>query len=752
MFLRFFILAILIIPALAPAQDRPAKPVRAGAPSPTEIVYASVTQKKDGDFMYLRGECKIETTETLIKADEIDYNTQTHWAVARGHVHFESFEDGDKLDADHGEYNLQSSEGRFYVVDGTSPGKVNARRGVLSTSNPFYFKGDWLERIKDKYILHDGFVTDCKMPKPWWTLSAPIFDIIPDDRAIAHGMFFRVKRVPLFYATRFYRPLGRNPRQSGFLTPNFGHSSTRGWLLGAGYYLVLGRSYDVSYRAQYFSERGIAHTFEFRGKPSATSYFDINVYGVQDRGQDVNGTIENKAPGFSIQTTGKSEELPLGFEGKFNLNYLSSYLFRQTFSESYNEAISGEVDSVAYAQRHWREEVLTLVVSQTQLFESTTPGDKIEVQKLPEVAFQGRDRTLVAGPLPLWFSFDSSFALTRRQQPTFETANFVPRLDVYPTVSTAFSFAGFHVTPSASLRETWYGDSFASPGVVSSNSILRSSREFNVDLRTPSLAKVFLPPKWMGAKAKHVIEPYAKFQYVGGVSNFNKIILLDANDVLADTTQLEVGVIQHLYVKDAQGNINELATWSLAQERYFNPDFGGALVPGERNVFAATDDLTAFAFLPFARHYSPIVSDLKIAHQHFSGEWRADYDPLLRRFSASTITAGLHYKQWFVNAGPREINGYQSQLPSASQLQSSLGYGSNLRKGFNAAYGLTYDYIKDQLLNMTIQASYNTDCCGFSAQYQRLNFGVRDETQFRISFQVANIGAYGSLRRQDSMF
>jgi LPS-assembly protein len=237
LFLRLHTLLFLVFlaPAAAPAQDRPVKPLRAGAPSPSEIIYTSVTQKQEGDFMYLRGDCKIETTETLIKADEIDFNKETHWAYARGHVHFESFENGDKLDADHGEYNLQASEGKFYVVDGTSPGKVNARRGVLSTSNPFYFKGEWLEQIKDKYILHKGFVTDCKMPKPWWTLSAPLFDIIPDDRAIAHHMVFRVKRVPIFYSTRFYRPLGRNPRKSGFLTPNIGNSSTRGFLLGAGY-------------------------------------------------------------------------------------------------------------------------------------------------------------------------------------------------------------------------------------------------------------------------------------------------------------------------------------------------------------------------------------------------------------------------------------------------------------------------------------------------------------------------------------
>ena len=63
---------------------------------------------------------------------------------------------------------------------------------LLTTTNPFYFQGEWAERIKDKYIVHNGFMTDCKLPKPWWTLNAPLFDIIPDNRAIARHAVYRI--------------------------------------------------------------------------------------------------------------------------------------------------------------------------------------------------------------------------------------------------------------------------------------------------------------------------------------------------------------------------------------------------------------------------------------------------------------------------------------------------------------------------------------------------------------------------------
>ena len=93
----FLALWVLVAPVLG--QPSPIHPLRSGAPAQDEIVIHAVSQKQDGEMIYLKGDCRIETTETLVKADEIDYNRDTHWAEARGHVHFENFVNGDKLEA-----------------------------------------------------------------------------------------------------------------------------------------------------------------------------------------------------------------------------------------------------------------------------------------------------------------------------------------------------------------------------------------------------------------------------------------------------------------------------------------------------------------------------------------------------------------------------------------------------------------------------------------------------------------------------
>ena len=52
-----------------------------------------------------------------------------------------------------------------------------------------------------------------------------------------------------------------------------------------------------------------------------------------------------------------------------------------------------------------------------------------------------------------------------------------------------------------------------------------------------------------------------------------------------------------------------------------------------------------------------------------------------------------------------------------------------------------------------IQTSYNWDCCGVSFEYRRYELGsIRNENQFRFSFTLANIGAFGNLKRQERIY
>jgi hypothetical protein len=112
-------------------------PAKADLPPADEIWLHGIVNESNGEWRYLKGKAHLETSEMQISADEIEYNSDTAWAYAHGHVQMEQFSTGDKLNADHGEYNLQTEEGKFWVVDGTTPAKILTSPGILTTTQPF---------------------------------------------------------------------------------------------------------------------------------------------------------------------------------------------------------------------------------------------------------------------------------------------------------------------------------------------------------------------------------------------------------------------------------------------------------------------------------------------------------------------------------------------------------------------------------------------------------------------------------------
>ena len=722
---------------------------RPDAPGPNDVNITADLQESQGSERHLRGHVRVETIDKKLEADELDYNDETGDVEARGHVRFENYADGSKLQCDHGKYNVNSETGVFFDVNGTSAAKIVARPGLLTTSDPFYFEGKWAERQEDRYIVHDGFVTDCRVPKPWWRLTAPKFDIIPNDRAIAYHAVFRIKRVPIFYVPAYYKSLKKMPRKSGFLTPNVGRSTRFGEMLGISYYWAINRSYDTLYRIQYFTQRGFAHTYDLRGKVKPGTDFNFSLFGVNDRGLRFDDGRVEKQGGYQFSFDGRSD-LPGGWEARAQVNYLSSFLFRQSFSESFHEAIFSESRSVGFLTKHWSTFGVNLVADRQEQFQSTEPDDKIVIRKLPEVEFLGRERQIWSA-LPVWFSLESSAGLLHRTQPTFQTRQYMSRLDFYPRLTGAFHWKGFSLVPSFAVRETSYGSSLQS-GLLSGQNLLRSAREVRIELLPPALGRIYQSPKWLGGnKVKHVIEPRIEYVRVDGINNFDRTIRFDEIDIMSNTNQVTVSLTNRLLVKDKNGVVSEVFSWEVSQSRYFDPTFGGAVITGRRNVVLSSEELDGFAFLNGPRNYSPVVSRLRFQRK-IGLEWRVDYDPLFGHVSNSSFTADVRFSKYFASVAHNQVRTDPLVAPNSNQFSGVFGLGRPNRKGWNAAFNAYYDYKRQILASSTAQVTYNTDCCGISVEYRRFNIGSRDDTQYRVAFAIANIGTFGTLRKQERIF
>ena len=81
-----------------------------------------------------------------------------------------------------------------------------------------------------------------------------------------------------------------------------------------------------------------------------------------------------------------------------------------------------------------------------------------------------------------------------------------------------------------------------------------------------------------------------------------------------------------------------------------------------------------------------------------------------------------------------------------------LGFGDPNHRGWNAGLDGIYNYRDAVIVYSTTQVTYNTDCCGFSVQYHRFKLGLVYDAQWRVAFSIANVGSFGTLRKQDRLF
>jgi LPS-assembly protein len=138
-----------------------------------------------------------------------------------------------------------------------------------------------------------------------------------------------------------------------------------------------------------------------------------------------------------------------------------------------------------------------------------------------------------------------------------------------------------------------------------------------------------------------------------------------------------------------------------------------------------------------------------------------DYDFEAGRVNTSTLLFNHHFGLFTVGGGnaflhvPGQISptGGPPMDEKFNQFLSVLGYGSPGKRGFSAAFNLGFDARADQVQYGSGQLAYNWDCCGVNIEYRRFALAsVRNENQFRFTFSLANVGAFGNLRRGERLF
>jgi LPS-assembly protein len=263
---------------------------------------------------------KIDRAQPLyMQADQLIYDTKNNRVIAQGNV--EVYYNNYILTADQVIYdqdlNKVTAEGNAQLKD---PNGSITRADKLEAVDDFrdafiqslsMVTRDDTRIAAERAIRRDGNVTEfqrgrftpCRneagMP-PLWCLSAA--RIVHDQQAATityQGAQFELFGVPVFYTPYFQHPDPSVKRQTGWLTPSYGHSTTLGHSVEIPYYFALAPNYDFTFRPRVFSDIGVLWQGDWRHK-LASGQYTVNFAVIEDGsglgidGSDWRGSIQTK--------------------------------------------------------------------------------------------------------------------------------------------------------------------------------------------------------------------------------------------------------------------------------------------------------------------------------------------------------------------------------------------------------------------------------------------------------------------------
>jgi len=734
-------------------------PKRARPPSVEATVRLEAEQqRKEGDLFFADGNVEILYQNYRLRADHVQYNAKTYAAAARGHVQMDV--DTQHLAADSAEFNVKTGEGRFEHVRGEVKAEHRSNAYILVSPNPLTFEAQEVRRIDGRTnTIERAWLTVCEPDKPNWKFFTSHATVHVERSVAMVNANFRLFRIPLIYLPYATAPAGTKLRQSGFLLPEFSDTSLKGLVLGDAYYWAPKDWTDLSVGAEYLSRRGWQQNGEFRAKPWENASITAKYFGVIDRGLPGSTGTPVKQGGHSAQLVFDAL-LNGGWRAVATLNQLTSLTFQLAFAPTFGEAVNSEVRSSGFLANNFHGFSANFAAGSYKNFVNAQPEVDVVLRNAPEARFSSVDQSPWSR-VPVYLGVDAFAGAVHRSDenlvagvvvPGIDTPNAVERSEIAPRIVVPLHWGPWlGVTTSYTVRTTSYGAQEIA-GTVVSNSLRRTTGELSIDLRPPSLDRVWESGtgKW-----KHTIDPEITYNYVRGVNQFDHFIRFDEDETLTDTNEFMYSITQRLFHRAGEGQAEELVSWRVAQKYYFDPTFNGALVPGTRNVFQALDSITPFAFADEPRHFSPIDSDLRVTPGGFyDAQVRLDYDTVRRRLTtAGTLLKIRPYQNFNFTVAHFSIDNSTLLQPLANQIRTLVGYGDLNRRGWNASFGISYDIKQQTLQSQLMQVSYNGSCCGIAFEYRRLALGqVRTENQFRVALIIANIGTFGNLRRQEKLF
>lgn len=495
-------------------------------------------------------------------------------------------------------------------------------------------------------IIHvlKGTYTACPPETSFWKLVASKLTLNRDTgRGVARNGFLYLKGVPVFYSPYFSFPID-NRRQTGFLTPSFGHSSRSGVDISTPFYWNIAPNYDATITPDYLSLRGLQLNGLFRYlTPTSSGNFhgsflpNDNAFSqYQQQQKDIyNPTSANPnpppaPPGYNALEDDSDDRYFVSFKDNrrysdqwssyLYLNHVSDDYYFEDFNNDAAQTTSNQILNQAdlyYNNTHWN------FTGQMQGYQTLHPINQGTVSnqymELPELKLNGNYPEFLGD---LSFNIANQYDDFQINQNPWQTANqkqvFGQRAYTDPELSLPKYWLWGFIKPDVQLTATQYdlrdqsNPAFSDMPPYKNQTIDRTIPIFDIDSGLYFERNYNLD----GGEYKQTLEPRLFYLYVPyenqddiplfdtSIDPFNYAQLFQTNrydgiDRIGDTNQisaaltsrflneqtgdeiLRASIGQIYYFEDRRVNLTEQQAGLVAFDNQVSPDASSSPIAGE---------------------------------------------------------------------------------------------------------------------------------------------------------------------------
>jgi len=667
------------------------------------------------------GNVEIAWEEYRIYADYLEFNQETKDLLAKGRVTMTSSETvitGERL-----RFNLKERTGEMYDTYGQLPPTIRYTTDKLTQVD------------NDTLIFKKLNFTSCSQCVPRWKITCAKGKIKKEKYVAMTHTLFKIKKIPVLYIPYIRYPVDKDGRATGFLIPNFGNSSLRGFFLLNSFFWAIKSNVDLTLNFDYYAKAGIGVAEEFRYLFKHMDG-DIRFYFFKYKKDNILET--ESTSDYFLKMNHKQKINFLNTRIKVSIDRQSDANFLRLFSNDFDAVLSRISRSSVSVDSSISNLRFSFSASQNDTY-YTFANQSRSVRYFPSININLNQQKL--WKLPGYLSISTSYSTINRVGKSYEEDEEILLTDITST--------RMRLNPSYTLNLVKFPWLAANLSLESHHSFYPKSRDpenkkniideplqlqyqsANVTLKGPILSRIF---EFRNGRIKHLIEPKIVFSYVTKVDDEikDRLITVDYSDFPSYSYvgfSLSTRLLYKSKRKSVSTSAREILSYTARQDYYFDP----ALANRDRKIEGVYPE------------FSQLVNTLRVRpFQKFSLDASLVYNYYRKEFTRVRFALAYRNEESFLH-GSFFYNTYINQYAKSDYIlnRETIGGRLNLdipRFPLKFKADVSYDITDKEFRLGSFLLTYDYQCIQFRTELRLFRYSGRVETQFNFGVSFGNLG------------